>query len=485
MKAMSIVVLMAAILPSLPAQDPAKGEYRALIVPDPLKYTPISLMSVTPTGSILALDSKGNILNGTDRAWQMLAGNLVQLSAGTDTEIWGVNAAHAVFRWTGSTWAAMPGYLQQVAVAKGGGLVMGIEWTYPHRIVRWDSAANTWIPLAAAPPIVQLSIGSPNHVFGIVATGEIYRLKRPEWTEWRLIKGKLKQISVGMDGTVGGIGTDGVAYVRGDQDIAAEIGNPAIVPSWTAINASVVQVEIVKLDSVFTLGNSGFPATAQVLSSGNTLTIQDAVVVVNGTPGPPLSDGTSLYSADQPKAESTGCITVTKDTVIDLSKLPKSGDGSQPLFSFKCPTGTFKKINISRCTPNARMAYGPELMPPQNKGGCMGSNQGVTPTDPVQIDGKGTDCAPRTFSNRSAHSSVSFILPGGRVGEKVTIPAGAHNRYVFPACNRVMWDNLTFSCGASKVWTLTQGKYDADAWCTGTPGRSPYTSISDLGYADK
>jgi hypothetical protein len=49
----------------------------------------------------------------------------------------------------------------------------------------------------------------------------------------------------------------------------------------------------------------------------------------------------------------------------------------------------------------------------------------------------------------------------------------------------VVWDNLTFSCSASNVWTLTQGKYGADGYCTGSPGRSPYTSISDLGYDDK
>ena len=120
-----------------------------------------------------------------------------------------------------------------------------------------------------------------------------------------------------------------------------------------------------------------------------------------------------------------------------------------------------------------------------NKGGCSDSTSEVTSTDPPQIDGKGADCAPRTFLNRSAHSSVQFSLPGGRKGEAVIIPAGAHNHYVFPACNRVVWDDLVFVCMPTKVWVLAGGKYDADAYCTGTPGRSPYTSISDLGYADK
>jgi len=82
------------------------------------------------------------------------------------------------------------------------------------------------------------------------------------------------------------------------------------------------------------------------------------------------------------------------------------------------------------------------------------------------------------------HSTFRYAREPIELGG-VTIPAGAHNHYVFPACNRVWWDNLTFSCGPSKVWTLTQGKSESDGYCTGSPGRSPYTSISDLGYADK
>jgi len=74
---------------------------------------------------------------------------------------------------------------------------------------------------------------------------------------------------------------------------------------------------------------------------------------------------------------------------------------------------------------------------------------------------------------------VEFRLPEGREAQTISIPAGAHNKYVFPACNRVWWDDLKFACSKNTGWKLAQGKYDADAYCTGTPGSSPYVAFGD------
>ncbi len=499
MRAISMAALATAavFLPSLPAQDPAKGEYRALGVNQSiLRQTPLAFVSTTPNGGMIALDKQGNILYGNGQAWQKLGGNLVQVSAGSETEIWGVNAAHAVFRWTGSTWQTMPGSYQQVVVAKGGGLVLGIEWAEPHRVTRWDPATNAWIPLVNAPKLVQLAVGSHNHVYGITATSEIYKLKRPEWTQWVRLKGALKHISVGQDGTMGGIGTDGVTYTRTDGDVAVEINNPSTTPVYTPLDlpptVQVVYVDIKDVSKAVFIDKFGSPADALLSGSGNNLTITSSTVTVSqGNTVAPLDGFTTLIDTPANKGEvSTGeCITLKpgEDINIDLAKA-QNVPVAPSLFSFRCKTGTFSKIKVHSCVPKSagqEMAFS---LNPNSLGGCVGSSTAPVAgpaTDPLQIDGKGTDCSPRMFFNRSAHSSVSFLLPGGRAGEKVTIPSGAHNNYVFPACNRVWWDNLTFSCGASKVWTLTQGKYDADAYCTGSPGRSPYTSISDRGYADK
>lgn len=89
-------------------------------------------------------------------------------------------------------------------------------------------------------------------------------------------------------------------------------------------------------------------------------------------------------------------------------------------------------------------------------------------------------CAAQTFRSVSDHTWVEFRLPTGSSGQTITIPAGAHNKYVFPKCNRVWWDNLSFKCNTSTCqWEKTTGKWDADALCTGSPGNSPYVFVGE------
>lgn len=117
-----------------------------------------------------------------------------------------------------------------------------------------------------APKLVQLAVGSHNHVYGITATGEIYKLKRPESTQWVRLKGALKHISVGQDGTVGGIGTDGVTYTRTDGDVAAEVNNPSTTPVWTPVDlpptVQVVYVDIKDVSKAVFIDKFGSPADA-------------------------------------------------------------------------------------------------------------------------------------------------------------------------------------------------------------------------------
>ena len=89
-------------------------------------------------------------------------------------------------------------------------------------------------------------------------------------------------------------------------------------------------------------------------------------------------------------------------------------------------------------------------------------------------------CAAQTFRSVSDHTWVEFRLPGGSSGQTINIPAGAHNKYVFPKCNRVWWDNLSFKCNTSTCkWEKTAGRWDADALCTGSAGNSPYVFVGE------
>jgi hypothetical protein len=88
-------------------------------------------------------------------------------------------------------------------------------------------------------------------------------------------------------------------------------------------------------------------------------------------------------------------------------------------------------------------------------------------------------CNPRVFRSTSDHSWVEFRLPQGTEGLIIQIPAGAYNKYVFPKCNRVWWDDLQFTCGGGGSWERTRGSWDADALCHGSTGSSPYVATGD------
>jgi len=88
-------------------------------------------------------------------------------------------------------------------------------------------------------------------------------------------------------------------------------------------------------------------------------------------------------------------------------------------------------------------------------------------------------CAPQVFRSNSEHSWVEFRLPQGSEGKTIDIPGGAYNKYVFPKCNRVWWNDLTFACGSKGTWERTSGNWDSDALCHGSPGASPYVAVGD------
>jgi PASTA domain-containing protein len=88
-------------------------------------------------------------------------------------------------------------------------------------------------------------------------------------------------------------------------------------------------------------------------------------------------------------------------------------------------------------------------------------------------------CPPRTFRGQSEHTWVEFRLPQGHEGLIIQIPGGAHNKYVFPKCNRVYWGDLQFTCNGAGIWERTAGNWDSDAACHGSPGSSPYVAVGE------
>ncbi len=96
----------------------------------------------------------------------------------------------------------------------------------------------------------------------------------------------------------------------------------------------------------------------------------------------------------------------------------------------------------------------------------------------ASIQGEACNCAEKTFRTQSDHSWAEFRLPVAKAGEIIKIKEGAYNKYVYPKCNRVWWSNLIFSCNPDSCeWERIEGKWDADAFCHGFPGDSPYVKV--------
>ncbi|MEP0518858.1 MAG: hypothetical protein ABJO09_09580 [Hyphomicrobiales bacterium] len=88
-------------------------------------------------------------------------------------------------------------------------------------------------------------------------------------------------------------------------------------------------------------------------------------------------------------------------------------------------------------------------------------------------------CPAQTISrSQSDHSWVRFNLPVGQANQTIQIPGGAYNKYMFPKCNRVHWNNHTYQCRAGS-WVHTGGQAGADALCHGGPPNSPYVQVGD------
>lgn len=96
--------------------------------------------------------------------WVRMPGALTLVSAAADGEVWGVNANHEVYRWTGSTWI-MP-----------------------------NPAAR----------LRKISAGSRSNIWGVASDGQVWKYNGSDWYRPSL-EARLSQISAANDGTVWGV----------------------------------------------------------------------------------------------------------------------------------------------------------------------------------------------------------------------------------------------------------------------------------------
>ncbi|HLT84290.1 MAG TPA: tectonin domain-containing protein [Phototrophicaceae bacterium] len=131
---------------------------------------------VLSTGTPTSLRLTGSVavgivmVSGPDEAWMPVRGALKQVSVGSASQVWGVNAADKIYRWNGSSWTQVSGALKHVSVAADG-TVWGVNAA--DRIYRRDGDRWTLVPGA----LDQVSTGSGALVWGVNSSDAIYRLR--------------------------------------------------------------------------------------------------------------------------------------------------------------------------------------------------------------------------------------------------------------------------------------------------------------------
>lgn len=435
--------------------------------PDPMPFVQsLRQVSAAGNGVLYGLNDKDQIFVWEGAKWLRVEGELRQISAGSPTEVWGVNALNKVYRTTTSGWQQMPGSMKMVAVAKGGGAVVAID--LQGRPFAWNQMG--WTPFPNAPVLDFIAIGRPSNIYGLGKNGEIYRWW-PATGAWRRINGALKKISIAADGTIAGVNDIRKGWLRKDSDIQAEIAGTSTTPKWTAADQNVTDLEIIDMNNSIVVDRNGLliERSSHQMSDG-TIAL-DGEIVVDGSflkpAGPILASGSSIdYNP-------TKCRYLSGN--LKIPGLTPNPNMDKPLINQEGTCVRMAGLFHSYSTP--------EVDAPTHKVSrlmLMDFHYGKKDEDGSHSPGTGAKvCAAKNFRSVSHRSWVEFRLPDEAQGGQITIPAGAYNNYVFPACNRVYWDNLTFTCNAGTGWTRTRGSWDADGLCHGFKPESKFVEVGN------
>jgi virginiamycin B lyase len=492
-RVLSLITVFACLTPELRSQTTITTD---------MVFRSLKEVAVAGNGIMYGLAQNGQIHGWDGRSWRLLDGELMQMSVGSKNEIWGVNKLNQVWRANTAGWQQLPGLLKQVAVAKGGGTtVVGID--VQDKPVIWNGTG--WIPLRNPqqdpPALKQIAMG-PTQIYGIGVQDEIHRWRpnsNPSLSRWVRIKGSLKSISVGTDGSIGGVNTANKAWVRKDSDVEVELSAPAVEPNWTALETPAAGIVLIDEDTSMLLDSKGLMVQRGVPWHE----FSDQVLVL------PDSELKVTYFVPEIKyvAGPIGNVPVTGNGCVYLSgtlklDVPQAQDSNIVVENYNCKIGTFTNVQEVPQVPASNSVATPAgawfwfrsalaAAPTEKAAGISDKRQAtassalanqhywVAREKKAMTQNGPLKCAPRVFRNVSHRSWVEFQLPPAREFEAIVIPAGAYNNYVLPACNRVWWDTLGFVCTADSGWKLMFGRYDADAFCHGSPGNSPYVEYGD------
>jgi hypothetical protein len=434
-------------------------------------YTKLKQVTAPGTGIMYGVDHQDRIFGWNGKEWQPIAGSLSQISAGSINDVWGVNSLHYVWRLNGDKrWENVPGAMRMVAVAKGGGEVVGLDLNGKPSI--WNGSGG-WLLMPNAPVLEHIDVGRRGKIYGNTSDGTIYAWRANQGV-WKKLRGNMRKIRVAADGTIGGVNDQKEGYLRTEADIEAELAGATKPAAYTPVDFHVT--DVIPVDH----------------RSSMLIEEQEGLLVQRTNNDPIILDGqlvVSTISHEKPYGElsflpETGIspgITVGGCVMLQGTlKLNIPGQSSPQPVAMKCVKGNFKNVVKYESTPQVS---GGRLLTILNAAISKYEGEGTAYQYVARpLDNKLPKVCDATSFRVSSHRSwAEFRLPAGFQAQFLFVPAEAHANYVPPACHRVRWDNLSFFCNKdSGGWKLIGGAMGADGFCHGVVPVSPY-----LAYGDK
>jgi hypothetical protein len=142
-------------------------------------------------------------------SWTFVPGRLKQISVGSASNVWGVNSAGDIYKWTGTSFIKMSGSFASVSVAAD-----GTVWALQpdDSIRRWNG--SSWMPSAGS--LHWISAGSVSNVWGVNSSGLVYKLNAATggWEMPPVPSGTFKGVATASDGTTLLVRSDGALWMK-------------------------------------------------------------------------------------------------------------------------------------------------------------------------------------------------------------------------------------------------------------------------------
>jgi hypothetical protein len=142
-------------------------------------------------GQVWGLNAAHQIYRWDSAKWAHISGTLTTIAVGSDGQVWGINSGQDIYQWNGIDWTHVAGAL--VSIAVNGGQVWGLNAA--NEIYRWDVSKLKFVTVPGK--LSTIAVGSDGQVWGTNSSQGVYRLDEAGWTH---VVGTLDTIAIGKGG---------------------------------------------------------------------------------------------------------------------------------------------------------------------------------------------------------------------------------------------------------------------------------------------